>query len=234
MCAPRRCATPSGTARTCGWSTSTTCPRCRGVLRPLARLRRPGPLRRHRALDPGRPGRASSPRTASTCGGGRVLMLAHARVLGYVFNPLTVYWCHDADGAPVCVVAEVHNTYGERHCYLLRTDARGRARRQGVLRLAVLPGRRRYRMRLPEPGERPRRCTVQPATRATGAAPFTATVRGTRQPATTGGCWPRPCAIRWSTAGGRRSDPPCRASACTCAACRCSPAPATCTQEGMK
>ena len=31
-------------------------------------------------------------------GGGRVLMLAHARVLGYVFNPLSVFWCHHADG----------------------------------------------------------------------------------------------------------------------------------------
>jgi DUF1365 family protein len=43
--------------------------------------------------------------------GGRVLMLAHARVLGYVFNPITVYWCHDRAGALECVVAEVHNTY---------------------------------------------------------------------------------------------------------------------------
>ena len=48
-------------------------------------------------------------------------MLAHARVLGYVFNPLTVYWCHDAGGALACVVAEVHNTYHQRHAYLLRT-----------------------------------------------------------------------------------------------------------------
>lgn len=55
--------------------------------------------------------------------GGPVVMLTHARVLGYVFNPLTLYWCHDRDGTPRCVVAEVHNTYGERHCYLLRPDA---------------------------------------------------------------------------------------------------------------
>src|SRR5690349_10375383 len=43
--------------------------------------------------------------------GGRVLMLAHARVLGYVFNPLTLFWCHDASGSLVCVIADVHNTY---------------------------------------------------------------------------------------------------------------------------
>jgi DUF1365 family protein len=58
---------------------------------------------------------------------GRVLMLANARVLGYVFDPLSVFWCHDSDGALACVVAEVHNTYGERHAYLLRPDATGRS-----------------------------------------------------------------------------------------------------------
>ncbi|WP_435971232.1 DUF1365 domain-containing protein [Streptomyces sp. Qhu_M48] len=58
---------------------------------------------------------------------GRVLMLGHARVLGYVFNPLTLYWCHDRAGRPVCVVAEVHNTYGGRHCYLLRSGGTGAA-----------------------------------------------------------------------------------------------------------
>jgi uncharacterized protein len=59
--------------------------------------------------------------------GGRVLMLASARVLGHVFNPLSVFWCYDGDGALQCVVAEVHNTYGERHAYLLRPDAAGLA-----------------------------------------------------------------------------------------------------------
>jgi DUF1365 family protein len=60
--------------------------------------------------------------------GGRVLMLATPRSLGYAFNPLTVFWCHDRGGALQCIVAEVHNTYGERHCYLLRPDADGHAR----------------------------------------------------------------------------------------------------------
>ncbi|MET8414000.1 DUF1365 domain-containing protein [Streptomyces sp. NPDC005195] len=62
--------------------------------------------------------------------GGPVTMLAHARVLGHVFNPLTLYWCHDPGGAPRCVVAEVHNTYGERHCYLLLPDDTGTTREQ--------------------------------------------------------------------------------------------------------
>ncbi|MFF7330365.1 DUF1365 family protein [Streptomyces sp. NPDC008150] len=55
--------------------------------------------------------------------GGPVVMLTHARVLGHVFNPLTLYWCHTPDGTQRCVVAEVHNTYGERHCYLLEPEA---------------------------------------------------------------------------------------------------------------
>jgi DUF1365 family protein len=59
--------------------------------------------------------------------GGRVLMLANARVLGHVFDPLTVFWCFGADGDLACVVAEVHNTYAERHVYLLHPDASGRA-----------------------------------------------------------------------------------------------------------
>jgi DUF1365 family protein len=42
-----------------------------------------------------------------------------ARVLGYVFNPLTLYWCHDTKGVVRHIVAEVHNTYGGRHAYLL-------------------------------------------------------------------------------------------------------------------
>ena len=40
-------------------------------------------------------------------------------MLGYVYNPLSLYWCHDADGTLRHVIAEVHNTHGERHAYLL-------------------------------------------------------------------------------------------------------------------
>jgi DUF1365 family protein len=59
--------------------------------------------------------------------GGRILMLANARILGHVFDPLSVFWCYDGDGRLACVVAEVHNTYGERHAYLLTPDAHGQA-----------------------------------------------------------------------------------------------------------
>lgn len=68
---------------------------------------------------------------------GRIVMLANPRVLGHVFNPLSVFWCFDSSGDPAAVVAEVHNTYGERHAYLLRPDARGAA--QTAKRFRVSP-----------------------------------------------------------------------------------------------
>ncbi|MER5946723.1 DUF1365 domain-containing protein [Streptomyces sp. NPDC001904] len=113
--------------------------------------------------------------------GGRVLMLAHARVLGYVFNPLTLYWCHGPDGALRCVVAEVHNTYGERHSYLLHPDGAGRATTGKEFYVSpFFPVDGRYRMRLPAPGDRVD-LTVQ--LEREGGRPFTATVRGTRHEA---------------------------------------------------
>jgi DUF1365 family protein len=51
--------------------------------------------------------------------GGRITALMQAKVMGYVFNPLTLYWCHDTNGVVRHIVAEVHNTYGGRHAYLL-------------------------------------------------------------------------------------------------------------------
>ena len=60
-------------------------------------------------------------------GEGRVLLAAQPRALGFCFNPISVWWCLDADGGLDLAVVEVHNTYGERHAYPLRTDAAGRA-----------------------------------------------------------------------------------------------------------
>jgi hypothetical protein len=54
--------------------------------------------------------------------GGRIVMSANARTFGYVFDPLSVFWCFRSDGSLRCAIAEVHNTYGERHVYLLERD----------------------------------------------------------------------------------------------------------------
>ncbi|WP_197288698.1 DUF1365 domain-containing protein [Nocardia sp. NRRL S-836] len=111
-------------------------------------------------------------------GGGQVLMLAGARVLGYVFNPLSVYWCHNAAGELACVVAEVHNTYGGRHSYLLRTDDRGRASVDKEFYVSpFLEVGGHYVMRLPTPEEQ---LSVTIALRQNGKTTFSATMRGTR------------------------------------------------------
>lgn len=51
--------------------------------------------------------------------GGAVRMLCFPRVFGYVFNPLTLWFCHHRDGRLKAVLYEVRNTFGEKHCYLL-------------------------------------------------------------------------------------------------------------------
>nr|WP_275403855.1 DUF1365 domain-containing protein [Pseudonocardia acidicola] len=116
--------------------------------------------------------------------GGRVLMLANARSLGYVFNPITVYWCHRPDGALECVVAEVHNTYGERHCYLLRTDEAGRTETEKTFYVSpFLSVDGHYQMLLRTPGDR---LALAITLRQKGSTALTAIVVGTRRRATPG------------------------------------------------
>ncbi len=50
---------------------------------------------------------------------GEVWLHTFPRVLGYVFNPVSFWFAHRADGSLRAVVCEVNNTFGERHCYLL-------------------------------------------------------------------------------------------------------------------
>jgi uncharacterized protein len=51
--------------------------------------------------------------------GGRVMLLCYPRLLGYTFNPLSVYFCHRADGGLALVIYEVRNTLGDIHGYAL-------------------------------------------------------------------------------------------------------------------
>lgn len=68
--------------------------------------------------------------------GGPVRVLCMPRVLGQVFNPLTVYFCHRADGALAAVLYEVNNTFGQRHSYLLPVgEAGGPSVRQACRKL---------------------------------------------------------------------------------------------------
>ncbi|WP_180290778.1 DUF1365 domain-containing protein [Streptomyces sp. TLI_171] len=150
------------------------------LLRPLARFR----TRDHAPADASTIRRDLTRRLAAQgirLDGGRVLMLTQARSLGHVFNPLTVYWCRDEAGAPLCTVAEVHNTYGGRHRYLLRPDGRGRAETAKEFYVSpFLPVDGRYRLVLPEPDGR-LHLTVH--LDLPGGRAFTATVTGAGRPA---------------------------------------------------
>ena len=64
--------------------------------------------------------------------GGPIRMLFMPRVLGYAFNPLTVYYCHQRDNSLAAVLYEVHNTFGERHSYLLAAGGAGEPYRQQI------------------------------------------------------------------------------------------------------
>jgi DUF1365 family protein len=51
--------------------------------------------------------------------GGRVLLLCYPRLLGYTFNPLSVYFCYRASGELALLIYEVRNTFGDIHPYIL-------------------------------------------------------------------------------------------------------------------
>lgn len=53
------------------------------------------------------------------CADGEIWLQTFPRVLGYAFNPVSFYFCHDRAGALRAVLCEVSNTFGERHHYLL-------------------------------------------------------------------------------------------------------------------
>ena len=54
--------------------------------------------------------------------GGRVKVLCYPRIFGYVFNPLSVFYCYGAEGDLRATIYEVHNTFGERHAYLIPVE----------------------------------------------------------------------------------------------------------------
>jgi uncharacterized protein len=94
-------------------------------------------------------------RAGLDAGGGPIRLLSMPRVLGYVFNPLSLYYCHRADGELAAVVLEVSNTFGERHFYAAAAQ-RGAARSGCAKALFVSPFLSMdmtYDFRLAAPGE---------------------------------------------------------------------------------
>jgi DUF1365 family protein len=92
--------------------------------------------------------------------GGRVRLLCFPRVLGYGFNPLSLWYCEHADGGLRAVIAEVNNTFGQHHCYLLHDAGRPiawplRAEKLKCFYVSPLMDMQgAYRFRLSAPGDK--------------------------------------------------------------------------------
>ncbi len=93
--------------------------------------------------------------------GGRVLLLCYPRLLGYTFNPLSVYFCYRADGELALLIYEVRNTFGDIHPYVLPvtpgeiSDAGVRQQQDKLFYVSPFIGMAmRYHFRVPPPGER--------------------------------------------------------------------------------
>jgi DUF1365 family protein len=72
--------------------------------------------------------------------GGPIALLCMPRILGFVFNPLSVYFCRRRDGTLFAIVYEVSSTFGQRCSYVLPVRDTGAAVRQGCeKRLHVSP-----------------------------------------------------------------------------------------------
>lgn len=112
--------------------------------------------------------------------GGRILMAAQPRSLGYAFNPISVFWCFDDAGPQAGVIVEVHNTYGDRHAYLVHPDEQGRAQTEKAMYVSPFHGvDGTYDVAVPVPTDR-LHVAVTLRGHDGGAAPFSASLTGTR------------------------------------------------------
>jgi DUF1365 family protein len=117
----------------------------------------------------------------------RILLLTNLRVLGYVFNPVSFFYCYRGDDL-ACIVAEVSNTFGERLPYLLspaneeRGERRLSYRHDKKLHVSPFFGlEQSYQWWFSEPGKR---LDVRIDVSERGARPFLATLTGGRRPLT--------------------------------------------------
>ncbi len=118
---------------------------------------------------------------------GAVRVLTNLRMFGYVFNPVSLYYCFDRDERLAAVLAEITNTpWGERHHYVVAAAAAQRTLRASFdKQFHVSPFqsmRQRYDWALSPPGER---LAVHMQSRAGGEKVFDATLVLERRPWTT-------------------------------------------------
>jgi DUF1365 family protein len=84
---------------------------------------------------------AHAARSGLQLDGGRIRLLTMPRILGYAFNPISVYFCDDANGALIAILYEVNNTFGQRHSYFIPVVAgeRGQIQQSCAKQLYVSP-----------------------------------------------------------------------------------------------
>ena len=80
-------------------------------------------------------------RAAELDASGAIVLMTMPRMLGYAFNPLSLYFCYRKDGALAAILYEVNNTFGQRHSYLIPAipDADGLVRQESAKSLYVSP-----------------------------------------------------------------------------------------------
>ena len=117
---------------------------------------------------------------------GPIRLLTQLRTFGHSFNPVSFYYCYEADGKVEAVVAEITNTpWGERHAYAMRRPSWGKLRFRFPKRFHVspfMPMDQGYDWHFSEPGPR---LSVHMANLQAGARVFDATLRLRRREITT-------------------------------------------------
>lgn len=146
--------------------------------------RLPGPLRHLARFDPADHLDVVGPLRDRGLDVARVVVLTNLRFLGYVFNPISVYWCYDRSGRLVADVAEVHNTYGGRISYELPVGPDGEEVAAQVSKQMYVspfyPVDGSYRIRISPPGPT---ITVAVDLHRPDDEPFRAGLAGRRRPA---------------------------------------------------
>lgn len=95
----------------------------------------------------------------------RIKLLCYPRILGYSFNPLSVYFCYDNEERLQVILYEVSNTFGSRHTYLLPTENQTEIVRHGCEKLMYvspfMPMETAYSFRIQPPSDKIAVCIRQ-------------------------------------------------------------------------
>jgi DUF1365 family protein len=113
-----------------------------------------------------------------------IRLLCFPRVLGFVFNPISIFFIHGQDGRLEAVIYEVNNTFGQTHAYVVPASGGTEEHQAADKRLYVSPFYRvegGYRFRLNPPGER---LTLVINKHVADKPDFTASLTAKREPLT--------------------------------------------------